>query len=236
MDYDAKEHYKGYEIITRVDEDMENPRQMGDSFFKFIGGNKRFLCPEDHSYRMTGNIWVDAANFFGNKFEPEQSKAAHAWVEKNLFYFNIYFYSHGYTTFHFRKMDPWDSGFFGVLAVKYETLFKKFNVDKLDDNLKEGLKNTARFELSMYEAYINDMYNEIIVMRGDECVGALGGVYCDDTDDKIELFKKNIDRNIELREQASVDKLKELIAKKIPVEKIPAMLREVYNKEPRDLF
>ena len=108
MDYDAKEHYKGYEIITRVDEDMENPRQIGDNFFKFIGCNKRLLCPEDHSYRTTGNIWVDVANFFGNEFEPEQNKAAHAWVEKNLFYFNIYFYSHGYTTFHFRYSDAWE--------------------------------------------------------------------------------------------------------------------------------
>ena len=73
-------------------------------------------------------------------------------------------------------------------------------------------------------------------MRGNKCVGALGGVYCDDTDSKIELFKKNIDRNIELREQASVDKLKELIANETPVEKIPAMLREVYNEEPCELF
>lgn len=236
MDYYEKEFYKGYEIIRKADDYVDNPRQTGDNLFKFIGGTRSMSCPENHDYEITGNTWVEVANFFGTKFKPEQDKSAHAWVEKNLFYFNIYFYSHGNVSFHFRKTDPWDSGYFGVLAVKYETLFKKFNVDKMNDDILKELQEQARKELDEYEAYINGDYEMFIVNRDGKFISAIGGFLSEDVDENMALLKRQIDRNVELREQASVDKLKELIADKTPVEKIPAMLREVYNEEPCELF
>ncbi|QHJ77881.1 MAG: hypothetical protein [Caudoviricetes sp.] len=142
---------------------IENPRILGDNVFKFIGGTRSMCCPEDPTYKITENMWVDIANFFKTKFKPEQEKAAHAWVDEHLFYYKVFVYRHDDISFHFNKIDRWDSCFFGVLAVKYDTLFKKYNVDKLNDNILNELRNQARKELDEYAAYLNGYVEEELV-------------------------------------------------------------------------
>ena len=142
---------------------IENPRILGDNVFKFIGGTRSMACPEDPTDKITETMWVDIANFFKTKFKPEQEKAAHAWVDEHLFYYKVFVYRHDDISFHFSKIDRWDSCFFGVLAVKYDTLFKKYNVDKLNDDILNDLYNQARKELDEYAAYLNGYVEEELV-------------------------------------------------------------------------
>ncbi|QHJ77880.1 MAG: hypothetical protein [Caudoviricetes sp.] len=236
MVYDEQEFYKGYEIITRPDYLVDNPRVTQDNLFQFIGGDRNHYCPENSDYKLSGNIWIDAANFYGNEFEPEQAKEAESWVEENLFYYKIYFHDHSYYSLHFSKIDPWDSGLFGLLCVKYDRLFAEYNVDKLDSKIITKLGDIAQRELDEYQAYLNNDFKELSVYRDGNRLGAAGYIRPQELDADITLLKKDIDKHIEKREQASVAKLKELIASKMPIEKIPAILHEVYNEEPCDFF
>lgn len=234
--------YKGYEIITQKQTYTRNPRKYHDNkknLFNFIGGNKQLRCPDNWGYLLSGNFWIDIANYyflpFKNKFTD--SNVAREWVEKNLFYLKVYLSDRNRYIFSLSKEELWDYELFGVLAIKIEDVFKKYRVKSLNDKVAEKLKAQAREELNDYELYWNGEIYKVEVYRNDRFLGNKEYIKTEGLlDEVVEKAKLIIDERIEDRRMTCAAKLEELLDNDTPKKDIAEILVQTFNREPNYIF
>ena len=229
-------NYKGYEITTEQDYDAPNPRVDMDNLFTFIGMHRRYNSPDEMNQESTGNLIVDVANFYDNDFTANETKKAFAWVKANLVFYPVYLEEHDVLSFGFSKGDPWDSGLFGAIFVTKEKALKEYSAKQLTKKIRDNLESVARAELKAYEDYANGFIYSVSLSRNGVYVDSTGGIDSDSVSEIIEEMKAIADSNIEERKAASLSVLKEMLAKKAPIEDIPAAVIDAYETEPKQVY
>lgn len=232
-------NYKGYKITTEQDHYAPNPRVDMDNLFTFIGDSESIGNPDAHLnpyFDFSGNLMVDIANFFGNDYEETETKKASNWVKKHLIWFKVYMTSHSGYFFDLAKGDKWDSGLFGALCVKKADALEECSAKRVTKKVIEKLEKIARGELETFEAYVNGYIKSVSLYRNDNEVESVHGVYSESVEYEIGEMKAIADSNLEKRNAASLSVLKEMLAKKEPIEKIRDAVVQAFNEEPKQVY
>ncbi len=232
-------NYHDYEIRVEPDSNPQDPRIDMDNLFTFIGDSESIGNPDAHLnpyFDFTGNLMVDIANFFGNDYEETETKKASNWVKKNLICFKVYMTNHSGYFFDLARGDKWDSGLFGALCVKKADALEECSAKRVTKKVIERLEKIARGELETYEAYVNGYIKSVSLYRNENEVDSVHGVFDESVEYEIGEMKAIADSNLEKRNAASLAILKEMLAKKEPLEKIRDAVVQAFNEEPKQVY
>lgn len=220
--------YRGYELRTEYEENgyLYNPRDC-DSFFNIIGGTNNIACPDNSSYRLTGNLYLDTANFYDNDFTPSQVKTAKKWVDENLIVFKVYAYIHSDINLTIGGVSSWDSGLFGVICVKKDKIRKEYGVKRITEKLVEDIKKRAAYQLAIYSDYLNGYIYTLNIVKDNVLIESIEGIYDSDSDWYIKDARQMVDEYIKEKNAKRVAKLKELIKAHVSLLIRPSILEAV---------
>ncbi len=159
--FETKE-YRGYEICIGCDELVESPREW--SCDTTIYSNHRDYNPDDHTIEEI--LSVD-----GNGLDEN--------FIKNNIYLKVYGYSHGGMTVSVTPFnDPWDSGMFGIIAIKKETAIKLFGKKICTKKVKQDALKRLERDVEVYDKYLtDDIYCYCVKDEYGDVIYSCGGFY-----------------------------------------------------------
>lgn len=171
MDLYKQIEYKGHRINIYYDSGLESPREW-NNLGTFYTAHHRY-CPEkefDRHFRREDVF--DRYGDFSNSFE------------KKHIALKIYLYDHSGLTISSGPFScPWDSGWFGIVAVSIEKVKKEFGWKKITAARRRKIESYLQGEIDTYDQYLRgEVYGYRITPASDDdnviesCWGYFGDI------------------------------------------------------------
>lgn len=151
--------YRGHHINIYYDESSESPREWSN-LGTFYTAHRRYRaeCEFDKDFDME-EVYVDGRPGHFRKDFLKQYIAL-----------NIYLYDHsGLAVSSSPFSCPWDSGWFGMVAVSVEKAKKEYGWDKITSYRRRKIKGYLQHEIDTYNEYLHgEVYGFQITPAGDD--------------------------------------------------------------------
>lgn len=161
--------YKGFKIEVRYDEYPEDPRTWNN--IGTIYTNMRNIDPDGHKI----DELMDE--------EGELDLDGYIWIK-------VYAYIHSgivlSTSGRGQFSDPWDSGLFGIIAVRKDD-------PDIKGMMEETVLNYLAEEIRVYSAYLEGDVLMYTIYDGTDMVDRGDGYYDEDEDSVMEEAKQTVD-------------------------------------------
>lgn len=220
-----EQKYKGFTIQIHQDEFAENPRKMGEHLGTMVCFHNRYtLSDENHGFYGPQDL-INFLNYGENYYDITEFLEDHEEIidikvdEKYLpFYLPLYLYDHSGITMKTGPFYcPWDSGQVGFIFIEQDKAREEWG--DIPD-LEEKAKACMEAEIEEFDNFITDNVFGFVTENenGDEIDSCWG--FCGDPEKSglLEEAKSTINYYIEKKRKERVNKLKELIMKKVPLE------------------
>lgn len=195
--------YQGYHINIYYDPNPENPREW-DNLGTFYTAHRRFRPEEDFDNHF--DIGDVCENGRPGTFR-------HSFLQKYIAQ-SIYMLDHsGQTVSTTSFNDPWDSGWFGMVAVSIDKVKKEYGWKVLTSKRRRQIENYLADEVATYDNYLRgEVYGfEITPENNNNVLDSCWGYYGDENlRHMITECKAVIDGHIL---QIKQDKLKKIAEK-----------------------
>ena len=158
MDLYEQIEYKGHHIDICYDFDPESPREW-DNLGTFYTAHRHY-CPEKR---------FDEHFDFEEVCDERPGNLRESFLKKYIA-LNIYLYDHsGQTVSSGPFSCPWDSGWFGIVAVSVEKVKKEFGWKKITDARRRKIEGYLQGEIDTYDHYLRgEVYGYRITPAGDK--------------------------------------------------------------------
>lgn len=189
--------YRGYNINVYYDEDADSPRDW-DNLGTIYTAHRRYQPEKDFD-----------SNFDINEvFDHKLGKFKESFL-KDYVALNIYLYDHsGQAVSTTPFGDPWDSGWFGIIAVSVEEVKKQQNWKLLTKERREQVESWLQGEIDVLNQYYHgDVYWYNISIDEDELdedetleeiIDSCGGFYGQEgIEELVSEAKAEIDYSLE---------------------------------------
>lgn len=162
--------HKEHHINIYYDEDAESPREWCN-LGTIYTAHRRYQPEKDFNKHFD----------IGEVFKGEIGNFRDSFL-KEYIVLPVYMYDHSGQTVSTTPFScPWDSGFFGIIAVSINDVRKEYNWDRITKKRRQQIENHLRGEIETYDDYLTgsvyryeitpiDNPNEEI----DSCGGFLG--------------------------------------------------------------
>lgn len=205
--------YKGHTIEIHLDPDPQNPRTECDNLGTMICGHQRYNLGDKHPYNLKNyNSWKEVI----------------AAIENDegcpIVALPLYLYDHSGLTINttgFNSYDSgkWDWGTLGFIYVSYKKAKKEYGWKQINKKRLDLLKTYLTGEVECYDSYLTgDVYGYIVKSGTDEELNSCWG-FIGDKDTCIEEAKGTVDCYVKDTLKKRINKLKELIKAKAPIDK-----------------
>lgn len=153
--------YKGYDIDVYYDPDAESPRAW-DNLGTFYTAH-RYYCPEKE---------FDEHFDFDEVCDERPGDLRESFLKKYVA-LNLYLYDHsGQTISSSPFFCPWDSGWFGIVAVSVENIKKEFGWKVLTHARRRKIEGYLQGEIDTYDDYLRgEVYGYRITPADDKDKG-----------------------------------------------------------------
>ena len=202
--------YRGMTIKAAPDDMADDPRDM-DDFGHMICFNRRHNIGDNHS--MTREELLDEID------------------RKDVVALPLYLFDHGGITISTQPFYcPWDGGQVGYFYVTHNELRREFGKQRVSKKLRESAKKIMQSIVRDYDYYIRgevwlvwvvDEKDKIITDSFFQNIGPV-----DDTECLHECYSA-INGEIRERREKRMQRLKELIRNKVPLDKRKAIVAEM---------
>lgn len=191
------ENYRGYAIKVYYDEDAESPRTAWDNLGTMYTAHRRYRPEQEFDAHFT----IDEVFPDGN-WRGEFKKS----FLKEYIALKIYLFDHSGQSVSTTPFScPWDSGWFGIIAVPVESVKKEWNWQVLTKKRRERIEEILRAELETYNSWLHgEVYGYQIEFEDedeenlDTCDDSCWGFYGDESlDEMIQQAKNAIDYTID---------------------------------------
>lgn len=158
MDLHEKTEYKGYNINIYHDECSESPRDW-DNLGTFYTAHRRY-CPEKE---------FDQHFEFDEVCEGKPGNFKESFLKKYIA-LNIYLYDHSGQTVSATPFScPWDSGWFGMVAVSLEKVKQEFGWKRMTTERRKKIESYLEGEIEAYDQYLRgEVYGFTITPKGND--------------------------------------------------------------------
>ena len=182
-------NYKGNHINIYYDEDALNPRQEFDHLGTLYTAHRRYQPEKDFD-----------SNFNINEvFEGRIGDFRDSFL-KQYVALPVYLYDHGATTIATTPFScPWDSGFFGIIAVPLERIRKEFGWKHVTKARREQIEAYLQVEIEELDSYYTgEVYGYEISPEDDDkevmdsCWGYYGSKCIKDVVEECKNFINNL--------------------------------------------
>lgn len=172
MDMQEQITYRGYHINIYRDENPESPRKL-DNLGTFYTAHRRCRPEKEFDEHFDFNEVCDEHP--GNLRES---------FLKEYIALNIYLYDHSGQTISSSPFScPWDSGWFGIIAVSIEKVKKEYGWKVLTKSRREQIEKHLQGEIETFDQYLRgDVYGFQITPENDdtEITDSCWGFFGDD--------------------------------------------------------
>lgn len=186
--------YKGYTINIDYDPSPESPREWDN--LGTIYSNHRRYSPDGHDIEelirdVDGNIY--------------DSVIPWDLIEKKYYFLKVWMYEHSGVAFRTGESNPWgsgwmawDSGLFGVIAVKKSDACKEYGKKRACKSVEERALKCLECEIEAYDKFASgQVYFYEILDENEEVIDSCFGF--DDIDYCLEEAKGMVDYDYEIR-------------------------------------
>lgn len=144
MNTHSTESYRGYNINIYYDEDPMNPRRDWDNLGTMYTAHRRY-CPEKQ---------LDAFFNIHEIFDGKLGKFRESFLKRYIA-LPLYLYDHSGRTISTSPFaDPWDSGFFGIIAVPLEKVREEFKWKTITQERRKQIEKYLQGEVESYDEYL----------------------------------------------------------------------------------
>jgi hypothetical protein len=175
--------YKDYNISIYRQENAESPRTAWDNLGTFYTAHRRY-CPEQDFDRHFNIDEVYATRFtdFSASFK------------RDYIALPVYLYDHGGQTISSVPFScPWDSGWFGIIAVSAGKVKKEYGWKKITDKRRNRILEYLQGEIDVYDSYLcGDVYGYTITDKDGNELNTCWGYYGDNGIKDMERECKSI--------------------------------------------
>lgn len=201
MDLYEQIEYKGHHIDIYYDPNPEGPREW-DNLGTFYTTHRRYRPEKEFDRHFQREDVFDRYGDFSDSFE------------KKYIALKIYLYDHGGATISSCSYPcPWDSGWFGIVAVSIEKIKKEYGWKKITTARRRKIESYLQSEINTYDQYLRgEVYGFQITPENndndvvDSCWGYFGDsgieqlkAECRDTIDSLITDRKKQEREERLR-------------------------------------
>lgn len=179
--------YRGYTIKIAYDTDPVNPREWDN--VGTIYSNCRNYNPDGHT--------LDEL-YENDYYQDEEGNFDRKKFYEDCIWMKVYAYIHGGITI--RCGGPyscsWDSGMFGIIAVKKEKAMKEFGFKEIGEDEIKHVGNILREEIKELDHYYTGEVYGYEIYKDDVFVDSLFGYYGDESLDGLMGDAKNVVDNM----------------------------------------
>lgn len=179
--------YKGYNINIYYDEYAESPRTAFENLGTLYTAHRRYRPEKDFDSHFDINKVFEGC--IGNFRES---------FLKRYIALPVYLYDHsGQTVATTPFSCPWDSGFFGIIAVSLEKIRKEYGWKNITSRRRSQIESYLQCEIQEYDHFLrNEVYGFTItaIEDGIEEVDSCWGYYGDDS---LKGMKEECQRTID---------------------------------------
>jgi len=196
--------YKGMTIEVYYDECADSPREWDN--LGTIYSRHRDYDPDNH--RMT-----ELAGSF-DYWNANDDKTFTDYLNEFYYWLPISYYEHGgITVWAGEPTGDWDSGIFGVIAVRKDKAREEF--PGTEEEIRELAINNLKAEIKTLDQwYTGEVYGFMTTDEDGIFIDQCGGYFGDEEiDNIISEAKAAIDREIEKREEAEREEFKRQLRK-----------------------
>lgn len=160
------EQYLDYTIEISYDDYAESPREWRD-----WSDNLGTIYCAHKEYDIDGHLINE---LFNNEGEINYEE-----LNENYVFLPIFYYEHsGITLSTGVPYDAWDSGFFGIIAVKKTDAQARFEWSEFNDKRKSSIEAMLRNEIEELSQYLNgEIYRYDITDKNGRDMGGSGEYY-----------------------------------------------------------
>lgn len=150
--------YKGHHINIYYDESPESPREW-DNLGTFYTAHRRYRPEKD----------FDSHFDFDKVCDHRPGNLRESFLEKYIA-LNIYLYDHSGLTISSGPFScPWDSGWFGIVAVSIEKVKKEYGWKMLTKSRRKKIEQYLQGEIDTYDQYLRgEVYGFQITPENDD--------------------------------------------------------------------
>lgn len=159
MDLHSQISYKGNSINIYYDEDPMNPRKDYDNLGTIYTAHRRCQPEEDFQRHF------DMPNVFEGKIGIFRESFCQEYIA-----LPIYLYEHSGITISTEPFScPWDSGFFGIIAVSLEKVREEYEWKAITDKRRKKIKEYLQEEIeTLNDYYTGQVFRYEVI---EECTG-----------------------------------------------------------------
>lgn len=200
MEFITSESYRGYSINIWRDENCASPREDRDNLGTMYTAHRRY-CPE-----FELDSYFDINEIFDGKIGNFKKSFLSRYIAVP-----VYLYDHsGQTVRTWPFSDPWDSGFFGIVAVEIEKVKREYNWKVITAKRRKQIEECLESEVKEYDMYLrNDIYGFDITPEeegmediNDSCWGFYG-------EDSFPYMISEAKSSIDYALQQQIEKIKD---------------------------
>lgn len=158
MDIHEQITYKGHHINIYQDENAESPRNWSN-LGTFYTAHRRYQPEEDFDKHFD----------FDEVCDQRPGNLRESFLEKYIA-LNIYLYDHSGLTISSGPFScPWDSGWFGIVAVSIEKVKKEYGWKILTKSRREQIEKYLQGEIDTYDQYLrSEVYGFQVTPESDD--------------------------------------------------------------------
>lgn len=135
--------YKGHHIDICYDDDARNPRKEFDNLGTLYTAHRRYRPEKEFDARFNIN----------GVFEGRIGNFRKSFLKEHIA-LPVYLYEHGGVTVSTSPFScPWDSGFFGIIAVPLEKVRKEYGWKNITAKRRERIETYLQGEIDLLDDY-----------------------------------------------------------------------------------
>lgn len=212
--------YKGYTIEILYDENAESPRTAFENLGTLYTAHRRYRPEKDFDKHFN----IDEV------FEGRIGDFRDTFL-KNYIALPVYLYDHSGLAVSTAPFScPWDSGFFGIIAVSLEKVRKEYGWSNITAKRRARIEEYLQGEIKELDDYYHgDVFGYRVIREDtgeetDSCWGYYGTEYLEELKKEV---KAKIDADIKAEKQACykrlLEKAKQGVQLCLPLSAYPAL-------------